>query len=45
MFHLAAIYPARSPESSNISFESGYDSNYIAQAVHNSSSSLSTERK
>ncbi|CAF3810359.1 unnamed protein product [Rotaria magnacalcarata] len=40
-----AICIARSPESSNISFESGYDSNNIAQVVHNSFNSLNMERK
>ncbi|CAF4801690.1 unnamed protein product, partial [Rotaria sp. Silwood1] len=40
-----AICPARSPESSNVSFESGYDSNNIAQGIHNSLSLSNMERK
>ncbi|CAF4426362.1 unnamed protein product, partial [Adineta steineri] len=35
----------RSLESSNISCESGYDSNNIAQGLYHSSNSLNTERK
>ncbi|CAF1027205.1 unnamed protein product [Adineta steineri] len=40
-----SLYQARSPESSNISFESGYDSNNIAQPIHPSLSSSNMERK
>ncbi len=43
--YLASIGQARSPESSNISFESGYDSNNIAQAIHHSLSLSNMERK
>ncbi|CAF0862672.1 unnamed protein product [Adineta ricciae] len=40
-----SIYQARSPESSNISFESGYDSNNLVQQTHVSLSSSNMERK
>ena len=42
---LAPICQARSPESSNISFESGYDSNNMPQGMHHSLSSSNMERK
>jgi hypothetical protein len=42
---LASLYQTRSPESSNVSFESGYDSNNIAQPIHPSQSSSNMERK
>ncbi|CAF2507142.1 unnamed protein product [Rotaria sp. Silwood2] len=39
------ICPPRSPEPSNRSFESGYDSTNIGQGIHNSSSLSNIERK
>lgn len=42
---LASICQPRSPSSSNISVESGYDSNSIAQAMHHSLNSSNTERR
>lgn len=42
---LASVCPARSPESSNISFETGYDSSNNAHGIHHSLSLSSMERK
>jgi hypothetical protein len=42
---LASIYQPRSPELSNMSFESGYDSNNMAHAIHHSLSLSNMERK
>lgn len=40
-----SIYQARSPESSNISFENGYDSSNNNQSIHHSLSFSNSERK
>ena len=42
---LASICQARSPESSNISLESGYSSNHLAHEMHHSLSLSNMERK
>lgn len=42
---LALFFHTRSPESSNVSFESGYDSNNIVQPIPPSPSSSNLERK
>lgn len=43
--YLASICPARSPESSNVSFDNGYESNNIPQGIHHSLSLSNMERK